>query len=40
MYLAISEQQNKWERSTIKNWCEIYPQLSIFFKEIMAKYEK
>jgi len=40
MYLAISEQQNKWERSTVKNWCEIYPQLSIFFKEIMAKYEK
>ena len=40
MYLACSEQQNKWERSTVKNWCEIYPQLSIFFKEIMAKYEK
>jgi transposase-like protein len=40
MYLATQEQQNKWERSTIKNWCEIYPQLSIFFKEIMAKYEK
>lgn len=40
MYLACSEQQNKWNISSIRNWFEIYPQLSIFFKEIMAKYEK
>jgi transposase-like protein len=40
MYLATQEQQNKWNTSTIRNWFEIYPQLSIFFKEIMAKYEK
>jgi len=40
MYLASQEQQNKWNASTIRNWFEIYPQLSIFFKEIMAKYEK
>jgi len=40
MYLATQEQQNKWNMSSIRNWFEIYPQLSIFFKEIMAKYEK
>jgi len=40
MYLASQEQQNKWNTSSIRNWFEIYPQLSIFFKEIMAKYEK
>ena len=40
MYLACAEQQNKWNTSSIRNWFEIYPQLSIFFKEIMAKYEK
>ena len=40
MYLATQEQQNKWNTSSIRNWFEIYPQLSIFFKEIMAKYEK
>jgi putative transposase len=40
MYLATQEQQNKWNASSIRNWFEIYPQLSIFFKEIMAKYEK
>jgi transposase-like protein len=40
IYLATQEQQNKWNTSTIRNWFEIYPQLSIFFKEIMAKYER
>lgn len=40
MYLAIAEQQNKWDKSSIRNWSEIYPQLSIFFKEVMAKYER
>jgi len=40
IYLATQEQQNKWNTSSIRNWFEIYPQLSIFFKEIMAKYEK
>ena len=40
MYLATQEQQTKWNTSSIRNWFEIYPQLSIFFKEIMAKYEK
>jgi transposase-like protein len=40
IYLATQEQQNKWNTSTVRNWFEIYPQLSIFFKEIMAKYEK
>jgi len=40
MYLAIQKQQNKWNTSSIRNWCEIYPQLSIFFSEIMSKYTK
>ena len=40
MYLATQEQQNKWNTSSIRNWFEIYPQLSIFFKEIMVKLEK
>jgi transposase-like protein len=39
IYLATQEQQNKWNTSSIRNWFAIYPQLSIFFKEIMAKYE-
>jgi transposase-like protein len=40
MYLATQEQQNKWNMSSIRNWFEIYPQLSIFFSEIMSKYTK
>jgi len=40
LYLAIYEQQEKWNRTSVRNWSEIYPQLSIFFSEIMAKYEK
>ena len=40
LYLAIFQQQEKWNKSSIRNWSEIYPQLSIFFSEIMAKYEK
>jgi transposase-like protein len=40
LYLAIFQQQEKWNKSSIRNWSEIYPQLSIFFSEIMAKYER
>ena len=40
MYLATQEQQNKWNMSSIRNWYEIYPQLSIFFSEIVSKYTK
>jgi len=40
MYLATQEQQNKWNMSSIRNWFEIYPQLSIFFSEILLKYTK
>ena len=40
LYLAIYQQQEKWNKSSIRNWSEIYPQLSIFFSEIMAKYER
>ncbi len=40
MYLATQKQQNKWNTNCIRNWHEIYPQLCIFFSEIMAKYTK
>ena len=37
MYLATQEQQEKWNANSIRSWYEIYPQLSIFFSEIMSK---
>ena len=40
MYLATQEQQEKWNMSSIRNWFEIYPQLCIFFSEIMSKYTR
>lgn len=38
LYLAILEVQHKWKNTKIRNWSEIYPQLCIFFSEIMQKY--
>lgn len=40
LYLSIQEVQNKWKNSKVRNWSEIYPQLCIFFSEIMEKYTK
>ncbi|MCG3686675.1 IS256 family transposase [Arcobacter lacus] len=40
LYLATQEAQEKWNRNGIRNWSEIYPQLCIFFSEIMEKYTK
>jgi len=40
LYLSIQQQQLKWEVSRVRGWSEIYPQLSIFFSEIMSKYTK
>jgi transposase-like protein len=40
LYLSTQEVQNKWSRNGIRNWSEIYPQLCIFFSEIMEKYTK
>ncbi len=40
LYLAIQKQQEKWNMSSVRNWFEIYPQLSIFFSEIVSKYTK
>ena len=38
LYLTTQEVQNKWIKSKVRNWSEIYPQLCIFFEEIMIKY--
>jgi len=40
LYLATQEVQEKWKANSLRNWPEIYPQLSIFFSEIMSKYTK
>ena len=40
LYMSTQEVQAKWERTSIRNWSEIYPQLCIFFSEIMEKYIK
>jgi len=40
LYLVTQEVQEKWKANSIRNWHEIYPQLSIFFSEIMSKYTK
>jgi putative transposase len=40
LYLATQEIQEKWKRTGLRNWSEIYPQLCIFFSEIMEKYTK
>jgi putative transposase len=40
LYLSTQEVQIKWEKSSMRNWSEIYPQLCIFFSEIMEKYTK
>ena len=40
LYSATQEVQGKWERTSMRNWSEIYPQLCIFFSEVMEKYTK
>jgi len=40
LYLSTQEQQEKWNRVSLRKWHEIYPQLCIFFSEIMEKYTK
>lgn len=40
VYLATQQIQEKWQRTRVRNWSEIYPQLCIFFDEIMEKYER
>ena len=40
LYMITQEIQVKWERTSLRNWSEIYPQLCIFFSEIMQKYTK
>ena len=40
LYLVTQEVQGKWKANSLRNWPEIYPQLSIFFSEIMSKYTK
>ena len=40
LYIVTQEVQEKWKANSLRNWPEIYPQLSIFFSEIMSKYTK
>ena len=40
LYMSTQEVKAKWERTSMRNWSEIYPQLCIFFSEIMEKYTK
>jgi transposase-like protein len=40
LYLSTQEVQEKWNRNGLRNWSEIYPQLCIFFSEIMEKYTR
>ena len=40
LYMSKQEVQQKWGKSSVRNWSEIYPQLCIFFSEIMEKYTK
>ena len=40
LYLATQEVQEKWSRNGLRNWSEIYPQLCIYFSEVMEKYTK
>lgn len=39
LFLAVSEIQTKWNSSKIRDWDKIYPQLTIYFSEILEKYE-
>ena len=40
LYLSTQEVQEKWNKNSLRNWSEIYPQLCIFFNKIMAKYTR
>jgi transposase-like protein len=40
LYLSTQEVQEKWNSNGLRNWIEIYPQLCIFFSEIMEKYTR
>ena len=39
LFLAVTEIQFKWNGSKIRDWDKIYPQLTIYFSEILEKYE-
>ncbi len=38
VFTSIQEVMEKWKSSRIRNWSEIYPQLVIYFKDILVKY--
>lgn len=38
VFTSVQEVMKKWRRSRIRDWSKIYPQLNIYFKEIMLKY--
>ena len=39
LFLVVIEIQSKWNGSKIRDWDKIYPQLTIYFSEILEKYE-
>lgn len=39
MYLSILELSDKWKTGKIRGWDRIYPQLTIYFSEILERYE-
>lgn len=40
LYLACYGAQEKWHRTRVRDWAEIYPQLCIYFDDVMAKYDR
>jgi transposase-like protein len=37
-FTSTQEVMEKWKSSRIRNWSEIYPQLVIYFQDILVKY--
>jgi len=38
LFTSTQEVMEKWKSSRIRNWSEIYPQLVIYFQDILVKY--
>ena len=40
IFTSTQEVLKKWKNGRVRNWSEIYPQLVIFFQDILLKYTK